>query len=131
MNIIAQRLGLDPEFGVAVWVTWFDLADDNSLLQGVTKLAPYECPECHAPFDLARYGGVIIKVAETPNCISVSDRCAHCQARLHFDATPPYLRHKLHWPRVAVGAPLDMPNLTVRALASTVIKLRATGNNVS
>jgi hypothetical protein len=95
-----ERLGVEPATAIPVWVWWCE----HPLLDAVRDIAPhFVCPECGGTVDLTRARGVIACVSETPNCASVSDRCPHCQTRLHFDATPASLRRRLRWPNVAVG----------------------------
>lgn len=102
--VTLERLGLDPQTKNAVWVTWCPAP----LLEAVGRLAlaGAMCPECGGPINLLRPGGVVLHVADTPNCISISDRCPAkaCQAQLHWDATPAERRADLRWPKVAVMA---------------------------
>jgi hypothetical protein len=128
-----QQLGMDPQTQQPVWVVWFDGTDgvpqldaSNALLYHVQALQAvgFDCPACGERLKLDRSGGVIEHVADTPNCRSVSDRCQpfawtgpagksepeiasfnarSCQAQIHFDATPVWLRGRLRWPQIAVG----------------------------
>ncbi len=111
-----ERVGIAPDGNVAVWIVWTEIGEE--LLSALTSLSQgFLCPECSTPINLARPSGVIERVVETSNCVSVSDRCSSCQARIHFDATPGELRPLLRWPKVAVGAPLDMPNEILAQIA--------------
>jgi hypothetical protein len=113
-----ERLGLDPNGQAPVWVIWIDNED---LLGSLELLAPgFRCPGCGRAIDLARPRGVLACVEDTPNCRSVSDRCAGCQARIHFDNTPADERAALRWPQVAVGAPLRPPTWMSDGMAQRI-----------
>lgn len=101
-SVTLERLGLDPDGRSAVWIAWIGGAHLLAALEG---LAPgFVCPECGRGVNLARPRGVLECLRESPNSRSVSDRCAACQARLHFDNTPLEDRAALRWPKVAIGA---------------------------
>lgn len=94
----AVRLGTEPDTNYAVWVMWLDTPIAGSL----ARLIPFSCPECGALVRLNRVRGVIDAVAGAVDG-SVSDSCAGCSARLHFDTTPEERRQSLRWLKVAVG----------------------------